>query len=132
MAAVQKELDRMQAQFDAAMKEKRGLEEDANLTQRKMDTATALIKALAGEETRWTAQSNEFAATIQKLAGDCALASSFVSYCGPFNKEFRELLMTRDLYQVRAWGFWGFGVLGVWGFGGLGVSGCWVLAAGNI
>lgn len=100
MAAVQRELDRMQTQFDAAMKEKRMLEEDANLTQRKMDTATALIKALAGEETRWTAQSNEFAATIQRLAGDCALASSFVSYCGPFNKEFRELLLTRDLVQV--------------------------------
>ena len=61
-----------------------------------MDAANALIAALAGEEVRWTAQSRAFDATIAALAGDCAVASSFVSYLGPFNKEFRELLLERD------------------------------------
>lgn len=32
------------------------------------------------------------------MTGDCALASGFVSYLGPFNKEFRELLINRDFY----------------------------------
>ena len=27
-------------------------------------------------------------------AGDCAIASSFISYCGPFVKEMREQLLT--------------------------------------
>ena len=88
----------MQAKFDAAMAEKKRLEDDAAATQRKMDSATALISALAGEEVRWTEQSKQFDLQIQRLTGDCALASSFVSYLGPFNKEFRDLLLQRDFY----------------------------------
>ena len=98
MAQVQEKLDVMQAQFDAAMAEKQRLEEDAIATQKKMDSANALIGALGGEEIRWTAQSAEFDAQIQRLTGDCAIASSFTSYLGPFNKEFRDLLQSRDFY----------------------------------
>ena len=47
---------------------------------------------------RWTEQSKQFDLQIQRLTGDCALASSFVSYLGPFNKEFRDLLLQRDFY----------------------------------
>ena len=95
---VQAKLDAMQAKFDAAMAEKQRLEDDAAATQRKMDSATTLIGALAGEEVRWTEQSKQFDLQIQRLTGDCAMASSFVSYLGPFNKEFRDLLCARDFY----------------------------------
>lgn len=44
----------VQAQFDAAMAQKQALEDDAAATQKKMDSANALITALAGEEVRWT------------------------------------------------------------------------------
>eukprot|EP00878_Enallax_costatus_P011217 GHUV01011714.1.p1 GENE.GHUV01011714.1~~GHUV01011714.1.p1 ORF type:complete len:503 (+),score=217.42 GHUV01011714.1:213-1511(+) len=98
MAKVQARLDEMQSQFDAAMAQKQLLEEDAANCQKKMDSAAALLHALAGEESRWTLQSKEFSAQIQRLTGDCAVASAFVSYLGPFNKEFRELLMSRDFY----------------------------------
>ena len=59
----------MQASFDAAMAQKQALEDDATATQRKMDSANALLSALAGEEGRWTQQSKEFDDTIQKLTG---------------------------------------------------------------
>lgn len=35
-------------------------------------------------------------------AGDCAIVSSFTSYLGPFNKEFRQLLVDRDLRSACA------------------------------
>ncbi|KAI3432720.1 hypothetical protein D9Q98_004263 [Chlorella vulgaris] len=96
LAVVQGRLDEMQTQFDAAMAQKQALEQDAAATQARMDAANSLISALGGEEVRWTAQSRLFDDAISRLIGDCAIASSFVSYLGPFNKEFRELLSSRD------------------------------------
>lgn len=49
MAIVQARLDEMQAQFDAAMAQKQLLEDDAAACQKKMDSAAALLHALAGE-----------------------------------------------------------------------------------
>jgi hypothetical protein len=49
MAIVQARLDEMQAQFDAAMAQKQMLEDDAAACQKKMDSAAALLHALAGE-----------------------------------------------------------------------------------
>ena len=67
----------MQASFDAAMAQKQALEDDATATQRKMDSANALLSALAGEEGRWTQQSKEFDDTIQKLTGEsCSTGSA--------------------------------------------------------
>ena len=40
-----------------------------------MEAANHLITALAGEEVRWTEQSKMFDDTINRLIGDCALAS---------------------------------------------------------
>jgi dynein heavy chain len=53
MAIVQAKLDEMQAQFDAAMAQKQQLEEDAANCQKKMDSAAALLHALAGMHMRF-------------------------------------------------------------------------------
>ena len=40
-----------------------------------------------------TDDSNNFADTKRRLVGDCAVACAFISYCGPFNQQFRQLLL---------------------------------------
>lgn len=56
--------------------------------------ASTLIGGLAGERTRWTEDSEKSADLKRRLVGDCALGSAFVSYCGPFNQEFRHYMVT--------------------------------------
>ena len=51
------------------MQSKTTMEAEAAATQRRMDSANALLSALAGEEGRWTQQSQAFDSTIQRLTG---------------------------------------------------------------
>ncbi|XP_070548103.1 dynein axonemal heavy chain 8-like [Ptychodera flava] len=90
--AKQRELDEVQAKFDAAMKEKQDLLNDAETCRNKMVAASALINGLGGEKVRWTQQSKEFKAQIDRLVGDVLLATGFLSYSGPFNQVFRQLM----------------------------------------
>ncbi|XP_060921113.1 dynein axonemal heavy chain 5 [Labrus mixtus] len=91
--AKQQELDAVQALYDAAMKEKQDLEDDAQACRRKMGNATALIDGLGGEKVRWTDSSAGFQTQISHLVGDVLLSAGFLSYAGPFNQEYRSLLL---------------------------------------
>ena len=99
LAAAQEELNIVNAlkaslnkKFQAQMAAKNELQEKAQKTKRKMDQANKLINSLADNKVRWIKNSNEFKATKNKLVGNVAKSCAFVSYCGPFNSEFRSLL----------------------------------------
>lgn len=67
--------------------------DDAEACRRKMNNATALIQGLSGERIRWTEASKGFQAQIHRLVGDVLLCTGFLSYTGPFNQEFRNLIL---------------------------------------
>ncbi|XP_057271369.1 dynein axonemal heavy chain 8 isoform X1 [Pezoporus wallicus] len=96
----QAELDKVQAKFDAAMKKKMDLLNDAETCRRKMQAASMLIDGLSGERVRWTQQSKEFKSQINRLVGDVLLCTAFLSYCGPFNQNFRDFLL-KDLWETE-------------------------------
>ena len=63
-----------------------------------MDQANRLITSLDDNKVRWKENAKEFSNRKKKLIGNVAKACAFVSYCGPFNSEFRRRL-TVDYFQ---------------------------------
>ncbi|XP_041836758.1 dynein heavy chain 8, axonemal-like [Melanotaenia boesemani] len=100
LAEKQAELDKVQAKCDAAMKEKQDLLDGADMCRNKMKTASALIHGLSGEKVRWIEQLEEFKSQINKLVGDVLQLVGFLSYCGPFNQSFREMLL-KDIWEAE-------------------------------
>lgn len=93
LAACNEKLNELQVMFDAQTSKKKAIEEGALALQKKMNQASALIHGLAGEKFRWEEDAATFSDQKTKLVGDCAVGCAFVSYCGPFNQEFREHLI---------------------------------------
>ncbi|PZC81902.1 hypothetical protein B5X24_HaOG211688 [Helicoverpa armigera] len=100
LEAKERELAHVQRQFDEAMTLKQAVLDDAAKCQQKMDAATALINGLSGERVRWTEQSALFKSEIERLVGDILLLTGFLSYSGPFNQEFRALLISNWLSEL--------------------------------
>jgi len=85
-------LDNQLAEAQAKMNQ---LQASANAMQKQMDAANKLLSGLAGENARWTEDSKNFALRRKRLVGDIAVVCAFVSYVGPFNTEFRNLLLAQ-------------------------------------
>lgn len=95
LAEKQKELDKMKAKVDEAMEKRKALEDDAKRTKDRMEAAEALIGGLSGERKRWKEDAKKFDDRIARLIGDVAITSTFLSYAGPFNQEFRERIVSK-------------------------------------
>ena len=93
VAHVEADLNKCMERLASAKQRRQDLQDDAIGTKKRMTAANGLIDGLSGEQERWTAQSIEFKDLTRRLVGDCALACALIAYCGPFNAEFRQLLL---------------------------------------
>lgn len=104
LAEAKKQLDEvnaikaaLRARYDGEVAKKQELADAAQKTRKKMDQANRLINSLQDNKVRWMESRDQFAAKKNQLVGDVAKACAFVSYCGPFNSQFRNKL-TNDYF----------------------------------
>ena len=95
LAACEAELQRLQDMFDNQMAQKKRIEDGAAALAKKAKQASDLIGGLSGEQKRWGEDSAQMADLKRRLTGDSAVGAAFVSYCGPFNQEFRAYMIEK-------------------------------------
>jgi len=85
--------------FDGEMGKKNALESKAIATKKKITTAKTLISSLSGEKDRWAKGSMAISDDKKRLVGNSSLSCAFISYCGPFNAEYRNIL--KEEYFIK-------------------------------
>jgi len=90
---LQGRLGRLTAEYEKADKDKREAVNTAERGQLKLELAQRLINALGSEEVRWVEGVGRLQHEREPLVGDALVAAAFISYCGPFNKAFRDHLL---------------------------------------
>jgi dynein heavy chain len=89
-------LDELKVDLEKATLEKNTLKEAAETMARQLAAAEKLINGLASEQTRWKKDMADLQANRANLLGDCLVTSSFLSYLGAFNFDFRKKLIVNQ------------------------------------
>lgn len=86
----------LQADFQKAMDEKNKAEAEAARCAKRLDSANRLVSALGSESERWNNSIVQLTQDLEYVIGDVLMSSAFVSYVGPFSKQFREKIMVEN------------------------------------
>ena len=96
VAKLNGELAVLQVEFQKTMNEKEAAENEANRYARRLDLVQRLVNALESESERWRTAIINLTDQLKVIVGDVLLASAFVSYVGPFNKTFRDIIFHKE------------------------------------
>ena len=99
VAELQAKLDVLLKQYQDAMDKKQGAEDEAARCERRLSLANRLVTALGSEKGRWGDAIVQLTEDQSVVHGDVLLASSFVSYVGPFNKAFRDMIINDNFLK---------------------------------
>jgi len=93
VAKLNSELQVLLDSFNEAMKTKNDAMAEKERCETKLFNAQRLMNALGAEQERWAQSIIDLGELLQVIIGDVLLASSFVSYVGPFNKKYRDAII---------------------------------------
>ncbi|XP_053136194.1 dynein axonemal heavy chain 10 [Hemicordylus capensis] len=99
LTTIQNELKALGDKYEAAIREKQQLQEEAEIMERRLIAADKLISGLGSENIRWMNDLEELKRRQVKLLGDCLLCAAFLSYEGAFTWEFRDDML-KDVWQT--------------------------------
>ena len=83
--ALQKHLDEIAG--------KEGSKDESDKSAKKLEIVQRLISSLKSESERYEAAALKLSDKLKVFVGDLLLASAFVSYAGPFNRAFRDMII---------------------------------------
>nr|SYZ35238.1 PtDNAH9b [Paramecium tetraurelia] len=81
------------ADYNKAMAQLQAALDQAAKCEKRLNSANRLVKALGSENERWDQAIKMLEGQIQLLSGDVLVSAAFVSYAGPFNKRFRDVMI---------------------------------------
>jgi dynein heavy chain len=90
------ELAQLNKEYQEAETDKQNAINEAERCARRLDLAQRLVKALGSENERWAKSIVVLDEQIKVIVGDVLMSSAFVSYAGPFNKHFRDIMIRED------------------------------------
>ncbi|KAM6210848.1 LOW QUALITY PROTEIN: dynein axonemal heavy chain 11 [Sarcoramphus papa] len=84
---------KLTASLEKAVAEKVRCQDDVNQTNKTIELANRMVKGLESENMRWSQSVENLKAQKKTLCGDVLLTAVFVSFLGPFTKQYRQELM---------------------------------------
>ena len=96
VADLNKKLAIKQRELDEATAKKEAAQAEADKCNKKLSLARRLVSALDSEEKRWEFSIQELTSKLDVLVGDVLLSAAFISYAGPFSKQFRTTNILGD------------------------------------
>jgi len=91
---IEKKVDDLQSHLQTTQTELSNLQQQADLSSKRLGRAAKLISALGDESVRWRSTADELGEKMLLLVGDVFLSAACISYTGAFTGPYRNALIS--------------------------------------